>query len=136
MTPSGPSGADSLNRPRRVVVVVPDLFFATRIATTARALGVEVVACTSAEALEVCRRDPPGLVILDLQGAGDPPGLARALKADPATCRVRIAGFYSHVDQETRRGALAAGVDDVLPRSAFTARLAELIAGGATPGGG
>jgi CheY-like chemotaxis protein len=133
--PSSPSGADSVNRARRVVVVVPDLFFATRIATTARALDVEVVACTAAEGLEVCRRDPPGLVILDLQGVGDPAGLARALKADPATRRVRIAGFYSHMDRETRRGALAAGVDDVLPRSAFTARLAELIAGSASPGG-
>jgi hypothetical protein len=43
-------------------------------------------------------------------------------------------GFYPHVDQETRRAAEAAGVDDVLPRSTFTARLAELIAGGSSPG--
>jgi CheY-like chemotaxis protein len=136
MTPSSSSGGDSASGPRRIVVVVPDLFFATRIATTARTLGLEVVGCTAAEALEACRLDPPRLVILDLHGAGDPVGLARALKADPATRRVRIVGFYSHVDQETRRAAEAAGVDDVLPRSAFTARLAELIAGGATPGSG
>lgn len=135
MTPSGSSGGDSANRPRRIVVVVPDLFFATRIATTARTLGVEVVRCTAGEALEACRRDPPALVILDLHGAGDPAELARALKADPATRAVHIVGFYSHVDQETRRGAEVAGVDDVLPRSTFTARLAELIAGPATPGG-
>jgi CheY-like chemotaxis protein len=123
-----------MSRPRRVVVVVPDLFFATRIATTARVLGIETVACPAGEALEVCRRDPPGLVILDLHGAGDPMGLARALKADPATRAGRIVGFYPHVDQETRRAAEAAGVDDVLPRSTFTARLAELIAGGSSPG--
>jgi len=54
-----PSSGDVPRRPRRVVAVVPDLFFATRIATTAQALGVELVACAAAEALAACRRDPP-----------------------------------------------------------------------------
>lgn len=135
MTRSESSGSDPPPRPRRVVVVVPDLFFATRIATTARVLGVEISACAAGEALEACRRDPPDLVILDLQGNGDPAGLARALKGDPATGRVRIVGFYSHVDQTSRRTAESAGVDAVLPRSAFTARLATLLAGTPFPGG-
>ena len=135
MTPSGSSGSDTPPRPRRIVVVVPDLFFATRIATTAQALGVENAACPAGETLETCRRDPPDLVILDLHGPGDPAGLARALKSDPATRRVPIVGFYSHVDQETRRAAEAAGVDAVLPRSAFTARLAALLAGTPNPAG-
>ena len=133
MTHSGSSGGAPPHR-RRVLVVVPDLFFATRIAATAQALGVENTACTAAEALEACRREPPDLVILDLHGSGDPAGLARALKADPASGGARIVGFYSHVDQETRRTAEAAGVDEVLPRSAFTARLSALLAGNAHPG--
>ena len=133
MTPSGSSGAAPPHR-RRVLVVVPDLFFATRIAATAQALGVEIIASPAAEALEACRREPPDLVILDLHGSGDPAGLARALKADPASGGVRIAGFYSHVDQERRRAAEAAGVDEVLARSAFTARLATLLAGSEHPG--
>ena len=57
--------------------------------------------------------------------------LVRDLKRDPATRGVPVAGYYAHVDQETRRAAEAAGVDPVLPRSAFTARLAQLLTGAA-----
>jgi CheY-like chemotaxis protein len=115
--------------PRRVVAVVPDLFFAARIAETARASGVTLETIDAARALERCREAPPDLVILDLHGAGDPLALARALKADAAARSVRIVGFYSHVDAALRAAALAAGVDEALPRSAFTARLAQLLAG-------
>lgn len=116
---------------RRVVVaVVPDLFFAARISETARAAGVTLIQCPAGQALEACSLERPDLVIVDLHGPHTPLGLVRALKADPATRAVPIAGYYSHVDQEARRAAEAAGVDQVLPRSAFTARLAELLAGG------
>ena len=40
---------------------------------------------------------------------------------------MRITGFYSHVDGETRRRALAAGVDEAMPRSAFVTKLPELL---------
>ena len=48
---------------------------------------------------------------------------------DSVTRELRVVGFYSHVDQATREAALASGVDDVLPRSAFTARLPAILAG-------
>ncbi len=114
---------------RRVLALVPDLFFGARIGAAAKALDVEVEEVTAARALEACRANPPDLVIMDLHGAGDPLAAARALKADAATRATPIVGFYSHVDQALRRAALAAGVDHVLPRSAFTARLAALLAG-------
>jgi CheY-like chemotaxis protein len=110
-------------------MIVPDLFFATRIDEAARAAGVAVIQCPAGHALEVCRTESPDLIIVDLHGRDDPLGIVRALKADPAVRAVPIAGFYAHVDQETRRAAEAAGVDLVLPRSAFTARLGELLAG-------
>lgn len=119
---------------RRVVVaVVGDLFFAARIRETARAAGVSLIQCPVGHALEVFSVERPDLVIVDLHGLDDPLGMVRGLKGDSATGGLRIAGFYSHVDQETRRAAEAAGMDLVLPRSAFTARLAELLAGGAPP---
>lgn len=114
---------------RNVVAVVPDLFFATRIASTAAQLGVTLEAPTRAEALATIRRQPPDLIILDLQAPGDPMSLARALKADPVTRNVTIVGFYPHVEGALREAALAAGVDLVLPRSAFTVRLPALLAG-------
>ena len=120
---------------RRVVAVVPDLFFATRIAGTAAQLGVALEQPDAAAALDSIRRAPPDLVILDLAATGDPLALAHALRADPATRAIPVVGFYPHVDNELRARALAAGLDQVLPRSAFTARLASLLSGDAdTPG--
>ena len=120
---------------RRVVAVVPDLFFAARIAATAERLGVALDLPTPAAALETIRRAPPELVILDLHAPGDPLGLARALRADPATGAIHLLGFYSHVDRELREAALGAGLDQVLPRSAFTVRLPALLAGEGDAGG-
>ena len=115
---------------RVVVVVVPDLFFAARIHETARAAGVTLIQCPAGDALEACALERPDLVIVDLQVLDSPLEMVRKLKGDPATRAIPIAGFYAHVDQETRRAAEAAGIELVLPRSAFTARLAGLLAGG------
>ena len=119
---------------RRVVAVVPDLFFATRIVGTAESLGVTVELPGAETAFETIRGSLPDLVILDLTAPGDPLALARSLKGDAATRAIPLVGFYPHVDNAVRAGALAAGVDHVLPRSAFTARLADLLAGdGSSP---
>jgi len=113
--------------PRRVVAVVPDLFFAARIMATARHAGAVVRMAEPAAALAACRAAPPDLVIVDLHAAGDPLALVRALKADAATAAVPVVGFYSHVDTALRDAATAAGTDHVLPRSAFTVKLPELL---------
>lgn len=121
---------------RRIAMVVPDLFFATRIQATATALGRRVEALEPGAALDRLRASPVELLVLDLHAEGDPLALARALKADPATRAIRIVGFHSHVDTAVRAAAREAGVDRILPRSAFTARLAGILAGGGTPNGG
>jgi len=132
--PSVPMTRDLRPARRVVLAVAPDLFFAARIAETARAAGVTLIQCPAGQARELCALEQPDLVILDLHGPDDPLGVVRDLKRDPATRGVPIAGYYAHVDQETRRAAEAAGVDPVLPRSAFTARLAQLLTGaGAEP---
>jgi CheY-like chemotaxis protein len=114
---------------RRVVSVVPDLFFATRIRATAQQLGVALEDASVERALDLIRETRPDLVVLDLHASGEPLALARALKADASTASVPIAGFYSHVEHAMRAAAIEAGVDHVLPRSAFTARLAALLDG-------
>lgn len=116
-------------RKRRVLAIVPDLFFATRIAETSKRLGVDLITATAERALEVCRTDPPDLVIVDLAAAGVPADLVREIKLDPALAASQVVAFYPHVEVELRRRALAAGVDQVLPRSVFTARLAALLSG-------
>jgi len=114
---------------RRVVAVVPNLFFAARIAETAAQLGVELETVAPPGVAAAVGARPTDLVVLDLGAAGDPVATARALKSAAATRDIPIVGFYPHVEGALREAALAAGVDHVLPRSAFTARLASLLAG-------
>lgn len=113
---------------RRVLIAVPDLFFSTRITSTAQQLGVTCVACAPAALADRFRAQRTPLVIVDLHADGALEAI-RALRALPETCDVRVVGFYSHVDNELRTAAIAAGVSDPMPRSAFTARLAGILSG-------
>ena len=113
---------------RVVLTVVPDLFFATRIAAVAEATGTRVIAASRADAADRARRETPDLVVLDLHSTDDLAGLVQALRG--ATPReIPIVGFYSHVDTAIRDAAVAAGVTHVMPRSLFTRRLPELLSG-------
>ena len=112
---------------RRVLAVVPDLFFATKIAATAKAVSVTLELVSLAGALDACAANPPDLLLLDLHAPGDPHSLVRALKADAHTAEVPVCGFFSHVEIQRRDGALAAGIDVALPRSAFVNRLPALL---------
>jgi CheY-like chemotaxis protein len=116
---------------RRVIVLVDDLFFAAKIRTTAEHLGIEVSFPRSMEALrEASREDAPALVIVDLHLQHDDPFLlARSLKADEELRETPLVGFFSHVQVELQERAEAAGFDRVLPRSAFTKRLPEILQG-------
>ena len=120
---------------RRVWLVGSDLFFFARVTENARALGVGVETVDSRSVLERMSSDPPDLLILDLHAPGDLIGLARALKAGDRVRAVPIVAYYSHVDEARREAARNAGVDQVLPRSAFTARLPALLSGEALAGG-
>lgn len=118
---------------RHVAAVVSDLFFVTKITATAEAAGVALETLDVA----VARRrwtgpaavDLPALLLVDL-AQGEPVfALVRELRANAATAHLPVAGFHSHVDTATRDAALAAGVDPVLPRSAFVAQLPGLLTG-------
>ena len=50
-----------------------------------------------------------------------------ALKADGALSAVRTLGYVSHVDAGTIASARAAGIDEVLARSAFVEKLADIL---------
>jgi hypothetical protein len=42
---------------------------------------------------------------------------------------VPVVGFFAHVQTELMQRARAAGFDEVLPRSAFVARLPDILRG-------
>ena len=112
-----------------VLMLVPDLFFASKIQTAAAHLGARVTPTTAARLAADCGEHRPDLVFVDLHAGADALEAVRRLKRDAALASVRVIGFYSHVDADTRRAAIEAGVDEAMPRSAFTVKLAALLGG-------
>lgn len=99
-----------------IYACVADLMLASRVSESLRAAGHEV---TVGAALPSAGASASiDLIVCDLEGV-DPAELA-ALEP-PAL------GFYSHVDVDTRRRALEAGVELVVPRSRMSRELPTLV---------
>jgi CheY-like chemotaxis protein len=114
-----------------ILAVVDDLMFTSKIKNAAGQLGVPLAfARSSVSALEQMRQSAPSLVIFDLNSTRtDPLGTVGAMKRDPALAAIPTVGFVSHVQTDLIDAARQAGVDDVMARSAFTARLGEILTG-------
>jgi hypothetical protein len=103
--------------PVRVVAYVPDLMDRSRLPA-----GVRFVDSPRDLARAAVDAD---IVVVDLSR----PGVVEQLGA----IRARTVGFGSHVDDVVLQAAAAAGCDEVLPRSRFFRRVAELL--GVSDGG-
>ncbi len=114
---------------KRIIAVVDDLFFASKIRGTAEQVGSKVVFARTAEALlESARSEAPSLIIVDLHSQKvDPIELASSLKSDELLRSIPLVGFFSHVEVELQKTATSAGFDRVLPRSAFVRDLVGLL---------
>ncbi|MBK5233777.1 MAG: hypothetical protein JJE13_12460 [Thermoleophilia bacterium] len=99
----------------RVFACVADLMLASRVKESLVSAGHEV---TLAAVLP--ERVDADLIVCDLDTT-DP--VAAAALEPPSI------GFYSHTDVETRRRALEAGVDLVIPRSRMARELPDLVGG-------
>ncbi len=115
-----------------VLAVVDDLMFTSKIRATASQLGVTVAFARSSDAaLAEMRKVRPTLAIFDLNNPRtDPIGTVAAMKKDPELAAIPAIGFVSHVQTDLISAARAAGFDDVMARSAFTAHLAEILGRG------
>jgi CheY-like chemotaxis protein len=112
-----------------VLCAVDDLIFSIKIKTAAAGVGAVVYFERHPDNLvSSIRERQPSLVIFDLNSARMRPLEAiAALKADPALQAVRTLGYVSHVQTDVIAAARAAGVDEVLARSAFSDRLGEIL---------
>ena len=117
-----------------IIAVIDDLFFSVKIRTAAKTLGTEVYfERTPQQVLESIRSKAPRLVIFDLDsGKMQPMEAIAAMKADPALRDVPTLGFVSHVHADLIAAARAAGIDQVLARSAFVDRLGSILQSGAS----
>lgn len=112
-----------------IVCAVDDLMFSIKISTAAKSLKADVYFERSADKLlDTVRDKHPSLVIFDLNSARMRPlEVLLQLKADPELAAVRTLGYVAHADAVTIDAARAAGIDQVMARSAFVNQLGAIL---------
>jgi CheY-like chemotaxis protein len=111
----------------RVVAVFEDLLLGSNVLGALQAAGHEatLAGAPTARPADV----GADVLIVDLTAATfDGVALVERLRADGELGEeTRTLGLYSHVDAETRERAVAAGFDQVVPRSRFAREGAALV---------
>jgi hypothetical protein len=119
--------------PARIFCFVDDLFFLAKIQETARKINVKVEFVKAIEPIldrvqdDIPENDRPTLVVFDLGNLGIKPltmipKLRAKLKKSAS-----IIGFVSHIQGDLKMKAQEAGCDMVMPRSAFSQNLPQLL---------
>jgi hypothetical protein len=126
-----PMSATTEDQPTRIFAFVDDLFFLAKIQETARKMNVKVEFVKTEKDLNERMgengEDKPSLIIFDLNNVSAKPlSVIPKLKAKLKKA-TNIIGFVSHVQGELKLKAQEAGCDMVVPRSAFSQNLAQLL---------
>lgn len=113
---------------RKVLAVVSDLFFAAKINEAAKRAGVSVEYVTAGEDVLEKAKSLPMLIIFDLNlESAQPLSLIEKLKSDAALKRINLLGYLPHVEVELKQRAQETGCDMVMPRSAFSMNLPQIL---------
>ncbi len=113
----------------RVLALVDDLLFLSRIREAARGTGAEVRAVRAPADLVAAAREGGRLVLVDADSSRLPwPDAVSALRSDASCASIPVVAFLSHVHAERAAAARAAGCTRVLARGAFVQELPRLIA--------
>ena len=114
----------------RIFAFVDDLFFQAKIQETARKLNVKVEFCKSEkdllERIKLNGEEKPSLIIFDMNNANAKP-LTLIPKLKTKLKKTSVIGFLSHVQGDLKQKAHEVGCDMVLPRSAFSQNLPQLL---------
>ena len=116
------------NEAQTILAVVTDLFFSAKINEAAKRAGVTLkYVTTEKDLLEKAKADP-ALIIFDLNfEAVRPIESIRKLKGTDELKHISILGYLSHVQTDLQRLAQEAGCDTVMPRSAFSMNLSQIL---------
>jgi hypothetical protein len=119
--------------PTRIFCFIDDLFFQAKIQETAKKLGIKVEFLKGADKEVVARitdapeGERPRLLVFDLNNANAKPmTLIPKLKAKLKKA-ISIIGFLNHLQGDLKIKATEAGCDTVMPRSAFSQSLPNLL---------
>jgi CheY-like chemotaxis protein len=115
----------------RIFAFVDDLFFQAKIQETARKLNVKVEFVKSEKDLmdrvKQNGEEKPSLIIFDMNNAGAKPLTLIPKLKTKLKKGTSIIGFLSHVQGDLKQKAHEVGCDMVLPRSAFSQNLPNLL---------
>jgi len=115
----------------RIFAFIEDLFFMAKIQETARKLNVKVEFVKTdkdlAEKLQQNGEEKPSLIIFDLNNANAKPLTLIPKLKSKLKKGTSIIGFLSHVQGDLKQKAHEVGCDMVLPRSAFSQNLPQLL---------
>src|SRR5438094_4470191 len=114
----------------RIFAFVDDLFFQAKIQETARKLNVKVEFVKSesdlSERMKQNGEEKPSLIIVDLNSNSVKP-LSLIPKLKSKLKKTSVIGFLSPVQGDLKQKAHEVGCDMVLPRSAFSQNLPQLL---------
>jgi len=121
-----------------VLVLADDLFWKTKIDHTLKSAQATGIFIEKSAQLAAKAESGPGrvaLVLVDLALRDDPFTAIAALKKNPKTKNIAVVGYYEHVRKDLSEKGEKAGCDQVLPRSAFSQHLGDIVLKYALPGG-
>jgi CheY-like chemotaxis protein len=122
----------------RIFAFIEDLFFMAKIQETARKLNVKVEFVKTdkdlAEKMGQNGDEKPSLIIFDLNNSSAKPLTLIPKLKSKLKKGTSIIGFLSHVQGDLKQKAHEVGCDMVLPRSAFSQNLPQLLRRHGAPG--
>jgi CheY-like chemotaxis protein len=123
-----PANGDSNSR---IFAFIEDLFFMAKIQETARKLNVKVEFVKTdkdlVEKMQQNGEEKPSLIIFDLNNNSVKPLTLIPKLKSKLKKGTSIIGFLSHVQGDLKQKAHEVGCDMVLPRSAFSQNLPQLL---------
>jgi hypothetical protein len=118
--------------PTRIFCFIDDLFFQAKITETSKKLGVKVEFVKGdkdsvSKLTEVAEADRPALVVFDLNNLNAKPLTLIPKIKTKLKKATSIIGFLNHLQGDLKLKAIEAGCDTVMPRSAFSQSLPNLL---------
>jgi hypothetical protein len=118
--------------PTRIFCFIEDLFFQAKIQETARKLGVKVEFIKGdkesvAHLTDMPEAERPALVVFDLNNLNAKPMTLIPKLKTKLKKATSIIGFLNHLQSDLKMKAIEVGCDTVMPRSAFSQSLPNLL---------
>ena len=120
------------NAPTRIFCFIEDLFFQAKIQENSRRLGVKVEFLKGdkesvARLTDLPEAERPTLLVFDLNNLNAKPMTLIPKFKSKLKKATSIIGFLNHLQGDLKMKALEAGCDSVMPRSAFSQTLPNLL---------